>query len=93
MPRRYGGLNFPITAYTAINEMIASADAGFENIWSLQDCIETLYEFGDEDQRDGGVYVRRIKNRRSSTRIDNNCTFVYLFLHKKKRADKSILLL
>lgn len=51
MPRRFGGLNFPITAYTAINEMIASADAGFENIWSLQDCIETLYEFGDEDQR------------------------------------------
>ena len=49
MPRRFGGLNFPITAYTAINEMIASADAGFENIWSLQDCIETLYEFGDED--------------------------------------------
>ena len=51
MPRRFGGLNFPITAYTAINEMIASADAGFENIWSLQDCIETLYEFGNEDQR------------------------------------------
>ena len=49
MPRRFGGLNFPITAYTAINEMIASADAGFENIWSLQDCIETLYEFGDVD--------------------------------------------
>ena len=51
MPRRYGGLNLPSTAYTIINEMIASADAGFENIWSLQDCIETLYEFGDEDQR------------------------------------------
>ncbi len=51
MPRRYGGLNFPCTAYTIINEMIATADAGFENIWSLQDCIETLYEFGDEDQR------------------------------------------
>ena len=49
MPRRYSGLNFPVTVYTAINEMIASADAGFENIWSLQDCIETLYEFGDED--------------------------------------------
>ena len=42
MPRRYGGLNFPNTVYTAINEMIATADAGFENIWSLQDCIETL---------------------------------------------------
>jgi hypothetical protein len=51
MPRRFGGLNFPVTPYTAINEMIATADAGFENIWSLQDCIETLYEFGNEDQR------------------------------------------
>ncbi len=51
MPRRFGGLNFPVTPYTAINEMIAAADAGFENIWSLQDCIETLYEFGNEDQR------------------------------------------
>ena len=40
MPRRYGGLNFPCVPYTAINEMIATADAGFENIWSLQDCIE-----------------------------------------------------
>ncbi len=51
MPRRYGGLNFPSVPYTAVNEIIAAADAGFENIWSLQDCIETLYEFGDEDQR------------------------------------------
>lgn len=51
MPRRYGGLNFPMAVYSAINEMVATADTGFENIWSLQDCIETLYEFGDEDQR------------------------------------------
>ena len=51
MPRRYEGLNLPITVYTAANEIIAEGDAGFENIWSLQDCIETLYEFGDEDQR------------------------------------------
>ncbi len=51
MPRRYGGLNFPSVPYSAINEIIATADAGFENIWSLQDCIETLYEFGDEGQR------------------------------------------
>jgi hypothetical protein len=50
MPRRYGGLNFATVPYTVINEMIATADAGFENIWSLQDCIETLYEFGNEDQ-------------------------------------------
>ena len=51
MPRRYQGLNLPITVYTAANEIISAGDAGFENIWSLQDCIETLYEFGDEDQR------------------------------------------
>ena len=50
MPRRYGGLNFPITPYTMCAELVAASDAGFGNIWSLQDCIETLYEFGDEDQ-------------------------------------------
>ena len=51
MPRRYEGLNLPITVYTAANEIVSAGDAGFENIWSLQDCIETLYEFGSEDQR------------------------------------------
>ena len=50
MPRRFGGLNFPITPYTMCAEIVAAADAGFSNIWSLQDCIETLYEFGNEDQ-------------------------------------------
>ena len=51
MPRQYGGLNFPITPYTMCAEITAIADAGFGNIWSLQDCIETLYEFGNDDQR------------------------------------------
>lgn len=50
MPRCYGGLNFPITPYTMCAELVAASDAGFGNIWSLQDCIETLYEFGNEDQ-------------------------------------------
>ena len=50
MPRKYGGLNFPITPYTMCAELVAASDAGFGNIWSLQDCIETLYEFGNEDQ-------------------------------------------
>jgi alkylation response protein AidB-like acyl-CoA dehydrogenase len=58
MPRRYGGLNFATVPYTVINEMIATADAGFENIWSLQDCIETLYEFGNEDQHQR--YIPRV---------------------------------
>lgn len=50
MPRKYDGLNFPITPYTMCAEIVAAKDAGFGNIWSLQDCIETLYEFGNEDQ-------------------------------------------
>lgn len=51
MPRRYGGLNLPVIVSTAANEMVATADASFETVWSLQNCIETLYEFGSDDQR------------------------------------------
>jgi alkylation response protein AidB-like acyl-CoA dehydrogenase len=51
MPRRYGGLNFPIVPYIMVADMVSRADAGFENLWGLQDCAETLYEFGNEDQR------------------------------------------
>ena len=40
MPRRYGGLNMPITPYSMASEIVSTADAGFQNIWSLQDCIE-----------------------------------------------------
>ncbi|MBO5960508.1 MAG: acyl-CoA dehydrogenase family protein [Paludibacteraceae bacterium] len=50
MPRRFGGLNFAMVPYTMCAEIVAAADAGFSNIWSLQDCVETLYEFGNEDQ-------------------------------------------
>ncbi len=58
MPRRYGGLNLPITPYSMASEIVATADAGFQNIWSLQDCIETLYEFGSEEQRE--KYIPRV---------------------------------
>ncbi len=58
MPRRYGGLNLPVVAYTAANEIVSAGDAGFENIWSLQDCIETLYCFGNEEQRQ--KYIPRV---------------------------------
>lgn len=50
MPRRYGGLNFPIVPYIMAADIVSRADAGFENLWGLQDCAETLYEFGDEEQ-------------------------------------------
>jgi alkylation response protein AidB-like acyl-CoA dehydrogenase len=51
MPRRYGGLNLPNVVFSMLSEVISAADAGFQNIWSLQSCIDTLYEFGNEEQR------------------------------------------
>ncbi|MDR2806019.1 MAG: acyl-CoA dehydrogenase family protein, partial [Dysgonamonadaceae bacterium] len=51
MPRRYTGLNFPMVAFIIASDMAARADAGFCNLWALQDCAETLYEFGNEEQR------------------------------------------
>ncbi len=51
MPRRFGGLNFPITPYIMAADIVSRADTGFENLWGLQDCAETIYEFADEDQK------------------------------------------
>lgn len=51
LPRRYNGLNFSIVPYMMAADIVSRADAGFENIWGLQDCAETIYEFADEDQR------------------------------------------
>ena len=58
MPRRYNGLNFPIVPYIMAADLVSRADAGFENLWGLQDCAETLYEFGNEDQRQR--YIPRV---------------------------------
>ncbi|MBR2014338.1 MAG: acyl-CoA dehydrogenase family protein [Alistipes sp.] len=51
LPRRFGGLNFPLICFVMANEMVARADAGFENIWGLQDCAETINEFATEEQK------------------------------------------
>ena len=58
MPRRYGGLNLPNIVFSMLSEVISAADAGFQNIWSLQSCIDTLYEFGSEEQRQ--KYIPRV---------------------------------
>lgn len=58
MPRQYGGLNLPNVVFSMLSEVIAAADAGFQNIWSLQSCIDTLYEFGSEEQRQ--KYIPRV---------------------------------
>ena len=58
MPRRYGGLNFPIVPYVMAADIVSRADAGFGNLWGLQDCAETLYEFGNDDQHQR--YITRV---------------------------------
>ena len=52
LPRKYAGLNFPILPYVMTGEIISRADAGFANIWGLQDCAETIYEFASEELKD-----------------------------------------
>lgn len=58
MPRRFGGLNFPITPYIMAADIVSRSDAGFENLWGLQDCAETIYEFANEDQKKR--YITRV---------------------------------
>ncbi len=58
MPRRFGGLNVPNTVFSMLSEIISAADAGFQNVWSLQSCIDTLYEFGSKEQQE--KYIPRI---------------------------------
>ena len=53
-----GGLNLPNAVFSMLSEVISAADAGFQNIWSLQSCIDTLYEFGSEEQRQ--KYIPRV---------------------------------
>jgi alkylation response protein AidB-like acyl-CoA dehydrogenase len=49
LPRKYKGLNFPIVPYVMAAEIVSRADAGFANIWGLQDCAETIHEFASEE--------------------------------------------
>ena len=58
LPRRYNGLNFSAVPYIMAADMVSRADAGFVNIWGLQDCAETIYEFASEEQKD--KYLPRV---------------------------------
>ena len=49
LPRKYDGLNFPYIPYVMAAEIVSRADAGFANIWGLQDCAETINEFATEE--------------------------------------------
>ncbi|MDD2247220.1 MAG: Acyl-CoA dehydrogenase C-terminal domain-containing protein, partial [Proteiniphilum sp.] len=58
LARRYGGLNFSMVPYMMSADIVSRADASFQNIWMLQDCGETIYEFADEAQKE--KYLPRI---------------------------------
>ncbi len=49
LPREYGGLNFSMVPYVMAAELVSRADAGFANIWGLQDCAETIHEFASKE--------------------------------------------
>jgi len=51
LPRKYGGLNMPISIYTMSIEMISRADASLMNLYGLQDIAETINKFGSEEQK------------------------------------------
>lgn len=58
LPRKYGGLNFSMVPYVMSCELVSRGDAGFGNIWGLQDCAETLHEFASDEIND--EYLPRV---------------------------------
>jgi alkylation response protein AidB-like acyl-CoA dehydrogenase len=60
LPRMYGGLNLSVVPYTMAADMVSRADAGFVNIWGLQDCAETISEFANAEQKKH--YLTRVCN-------------------------------
>ena len=52
LPHKYGGLNFPVTVYSMITEMVSRADASLQNLVGLQDIADTICDFGSEEQKE-----------------------------------------
>ncbi len=52
LPRRYGGLNFPVAVSVMIVEMISRADPALMNIFGLQDISETINKFASEELKE-----------------------------------------
>ena len=60
LPREFGGLNFSMVPYVMAAELVSRADAGFGNIWGLQDCAETIYEYASREIQE--EFLPRINN-------------------------------
>jgi len=51
LDHRFGGLNFPVSVYTMMTEIVSRADGSLQNIFGLQDIAETIKLFGSEEQK------------------------------------------
>ena len=51
LAKRYGGLNYPVTVYSMMTEIISRADASLQNLFGLQSIAQTIQKFGSEEQK------------------------------------------
>lgn len=49
LPRRFGGLNLPVTVAIMVTEMISRADPALMNVFGLQDIADTVNKFASEE--------------------------------------------
>jgi hypothetical protein len=49
LPRRFGGLNFPVSITVMVIEMVSRADPALMNIFGLQDISDTVNKFATEE--------------------------------------------
>ena len=52
LDHKFGGLNFPVSVYTMMTEMVSRADGSLQNIFGLQDIAETINFFGNDEQKE-----------------------------------------
>ena len=52
LPRKYGGLNMPMTIYMMAIEIVSRADASFMTLFGLQEIAETIHEFASPELKE-----------------------------------------
>jgi hypothetical protein len=52
LPRKYGGLNLPMTVYIMAIEIVSRADASFMTLFGLQEIAETIHEFASPELKE-----------------------------------------
>ncbi len=52
LPRKYGGLNFPMTVYMMATEIVSRADAGLMTLFGLQEIAGTICEYASPELKE-----------------------------------------